>query len=93
MSIPFRNALKVLPLLAASFSLQAATLFTDENAPVLGAEPVKTQSPSATPSPSQSAANAQLLLQMQQMQQEMQMLRNVVEQQQKNDCSIAERWP
>ena len=82
MSIPFRNALKVLPLLAASFSLQAATLFTDENAPVLGAEPAKTQSPSTTSS-SQSAANAQLLMQIQQLQQEMQMLRNVVERQEK----------
>lgn len=78
MSIPFRNALKVLPFLAASFSLQAATLFTDENAPVLGAEPVRSQ-PSSQP---QNSANAQLLLQIQQLQNEMQMLRNVVEQQQ-----------
>ncbi|WP_086479175.1 tol-pal system protein YbgF [Oceanospirillum sanctuarii] len=77
MSIPFRNALKVLPLMAASFSLQAATLFTDENAPVLGAEP-----PVAVQPAPQNTANAQLLLQIQQLQQEMQMLRNVVEQQQ-----------
>ena len=69
MSIPFRNALKVLPFLAASFSLQAATLFTDENAPVLGAEPVRSQ-PSSQP---QNSANAQLLLQIQQLQNEMQM--------------------
>ncbi|MFG1489876.1 tol-pal system protein YbgF [Oceanospirillum sp. HFRX-1_2] len=80
MFIPFRNALRVLPLLAASFSLQAATLFTDDNAPVLGAEPVRSQ-PSPQPQP-QNSANAQLLLQIQQLQNEMQMLRNVVEQQQ-----------
>lgn len=79
MFIPFRYALKMLPLLAASFTLQAATLFTDENAPVLGADPVKTQTQSQA---SQNTANAQLLLQIQQLQNEMQLLRNVVEQQQ-----------
>lgn len=76
MHIPFRNALKVLPFLAASFSLQAASL-TDDTSPVLGSEP------SAAQATSQSSGNGQLLLQIQQLQQEMQVLRNVVERQQK----------
>ncbi|OOV87572.1 tol-pal system protein YbgF [Oceanospirillum linum] len=75
MHIPFRNALRMLPILAASHSLQAATL-TDASTPVLGAEVSSATS-------GQHAANAQLLLQIQQLQQEMQMLRNVVERQQK----------
>ncbi len=75
MHIPFRNALRMLPILAASYSLQAATL-TDASTPVLGAEVSSAAS-------GQHAANAQLLLQIQQLQQEMQMLRNVVERQQK----------